>query len=237
MKCQNLNCNNQVEDTKLYKQKKTCSKQCSLELRMYNTRVTRIEKYGSVSGPARTQESIEQAKNTCLLKYGVENPSQSQSIKDKKMHTCMEHHGVENPLRSPILQNKGKNTKLERYGSETYNNRDKAKETMIERFGHDHAMQSPTEVEKLRQVFISKYGVDNPSQAQSVKDKKVATYIERYGVDNPSHSPELLKRIINNSYRKKIFIMPSGKEITLMGFEPVALSMLLNGSVRDTYGF
>jgi len=52
--------------------------------------------------------------------------------------------------------------------------------------------------------------------------------MERYGVDNPSHSPELLKRIINGSYRKKIFIMPSGKEIILMGFEPGALMMLLN---------
>jgi hypothetical protein len=246
MKCQNPICNNIISDVKSGYQRKTCCRKCLYELRTYNSQNTCLEKYGQKSATgtessnlaskktklekygSETYNNRDKAKETLNEKYGVDNISQIQFVKDKKIKTCLENFGVEHPGYSTDIKEKSKKTKLEKYGSETYNNRDKAKETMLERFGFEHAMKSANEVEKLKQVFINNLGVDNPSKLQSVKDKKKETCMLNYGVDNPSHSPELLKKIINNSYQKKLFIMPSGKQITLMGFEPGALQMLLN---------
>ena len=40
--------------------------------------------------------SKEKFKNTCLIKYGVENPSQLKDIKNKKEQTFLNHYGVNN---------------------------------------------------------------------------------------------------------------------------------------------
>ena len=78
-------------------------------------------------------------------------------------NTCMEKYGVKSATGLKQTNNVRKETLLNKYGSETYNNRDKAKETLNEKFG-----------------------VDNVSQLQSVKNKKKETCFRHYGVDNPT---------------------------------------------------
>ncbi len=58
----------------------------------------------------------EKVKNTCLLKYGVENPYQAEEIKEKIKQTNIDRFGVDNPLKNKELAAKvGKscsNTKM-----------------------------------------------------------------------------------------------------------------------------
>ena len=61
------------------------------------------------------------------------------------------------------IKQKTKRTLLERYGDSHYNNRNKCKQTCLE-----------------------KYGVVNPMSLDSVKDKIKETNIKRYGVEWPA---------------------------------------------------
>jgi len=70
-------------------------------------------------------------------------------------------------------------TKELRFGSASFNNREKAKETCIE-----------------------KYGVDNPMQDSSIKEKAKETCIEKYGVDNASKDPKIIEKIAESHFRK-----------------------------------
>ena len=165
MKCQNPGCNNSIPAVKSGYQKITCCRECQYELRTLNSQNTCMEKYGvkSIAGtPAvatkRRKTLLErygsenftnraQAKATLNELYGIDNISQLQSVKDKKVSTCLENYGVTNPNKSDVIRDRSKKTKLKRYSAETYNNRNKAKETMLEKFGFEHSMQSPAEVE------------------------------------------------------------------------------------------
>jgi hypothetical protein len=60
------------------------------------------------------------------------------------------------------------------------------------------------------------------------KEQFKKTCLKKYGVENPHQVPEIAEKSSKNNYRKKLYIMPSGKEITCQGYEPFALDKLLN---------
>jgi hypothetical protein len=53
------------------------------------------------------------------------------------------------------------------------------------------------------------------------------TCMERYGEDNPSKVPEIYERIVERLFSRKKFVFPSGREVTVMGYEPQAIERLL----------
>jgi hypothetical protein len=64
--------------------------------------------------------------------------------------------------KSKEMQLRLKSTRLSKYNDENFNNREKCKQTTLE-----------------------KYGVDNISKSEIIKQKKINTSLEKYGVDNP----------------------------------------------------
>ena len=60
---------------------------------------------------------------------------------------------------------------------------DKRKSTMVERYGVDHALQSPEIKSKFNATLMDRYGTDNLYSAFA--DQRKSTNIERYGTETP----------------------------------------------------
>jgi hypothetical protein len=73
---------------------------------------------------------------------------------------------------------KEKDTMIKRYGDPNFNNRKKAKETCIGRFGVEHQFQVKEVIEKSKQTKLQRYGNSSYNNIEKTKD----TNRERYGV-------------------------------------------------------
>lgn len=102
-----------------------------------------------------------------------------------------------------------KQTKLDRYGNSNYNNRDKAKETCLEKYGVDNPFK---DIENITQSYINSFGYDHPMHNPEIKakvrakmdyvsiQKKVKkTCLDRYGVDNAFKAAQVKGKIIKTN--------------------------------------
>lgn len=109
-----------------------------------------------------------------------------------------------------IVYKSVKTTKLERYGNVNYNNREKSKQTCLEKYGVDNLFKDK---DFIKQSYIESLGVEHPMQLSSVSHKMVEhtdyikrgekikqTCIEKYGVDNVSKAEEIKDKIRKNTY-------------------------------------
>ena len=66
-------------------------------------------------------------------------------------------------------------------------------------------------------------------------DRCRKTCLELYGEDNVSKVPEIFDKIQSSVFRRKHFILPQTKrELIVMGYEPQAITMLLqNGTIQE----
>lgn len=108
-------------------------------------------------------------------------------------------------LKSPSRIVNIKATKKERYGSETYVNAEKAKQTIIKRYGVEYTTQSQQMKEKSKQSKLEKYGDCNYNNLEKAKQ----TNIERYGVEYTSQAKSVIDKIQN----KKNLINPTLRDI------------------------
>lgn len=98
---------------------------------------TKISKYGDPNFNNR-----DLAKETVVTKYGVTNVSKNNEIKEKKRITYLCKLSVDNPMKNESVKHKGKQSKLDKYGDENFNNRSKAKNTMVLKYGVDNYSKS-----------------------------------------------------------------------------------------------
>ena len=102
-----------------------------------------------------------------------------------------------------ISSDLARKTKNEKYGSPTYNNREQAKNTCLEKYGVDNPFK---DVNKIKQSYIDKLGVAHPMYNACIKQQCISnrdykqscekgrkTYKERTGYDNPMKNPEVKK--------------------------------------------
>lgn len=108
---------------------------------------------------------------------------------------------------------RAKNTCKIIYGDENYNNREKAKQTCLEKYGVEHVMLLNETREKIKetsrtiygnenynnrnkykQTCLEKYGVEFSTQSESVKAKARETYLLHFGVDHPSKVPTIVSK-------------------------------------------
>lgn len=157
---------------------------------------TCIEKYGCEFSSQST-DIKNRIKKTNVQKYGVENAMQNKEIAKKSQKTKLsldvackkeisakrkktmkEKYGREssNPL-------KIKQTKKNKYGSENYNNREKAKETLLARYGVEHQsqMQTTTDKSKLRkqEIFLDIMAVKKSSLVPLFSKNQLVEYFDR----------------------------------------------------------
>jgi hypothetical protein len=94
---------------------------------------------------------------------------------------------------------KRKETCMEKYGVESALQskeiRDKGKKTCLKKFGVEYASQSKDIKKQIKQTCMEKYGVEHSSQSQNVKEKFKQTCMEKYGVDTPFQSEEIQEKI------------------------------------------
>jgi hypothetical protein len=84
---------------------------------------------------------------------------------------------VENPQQTEEIKIQVKQTKLEKYGDENYNNKEKSKETCLEKYNVEHIFQVEEFKDKAKQTRLEKYGDENYNN----RDKAEQTYLEKYG--------------------------------------------------------
>lgn len=119
----------------------------------------------------------EKLRETCLQRYGVYNINSSEEnryakaeqakqrtkadwdlIAKKRAETNIKRYGVSNTSVLASIQAKAAKTKAKRYGDKNYNNRSKAQNTCLERFGTEHYSQT---LEAITAIKFKKYYIDN----------------------------------------------------------------------------
>ena len=84
------------------------------------------------------------------------------------------------------IKEKTKRTLLERYGDSHYNNRNKCRQTCLEKYGVDNPMSLDSVKDKIKETNIKRYGVEWSAQNKEINQKTINTQIKKYGgVFNP----------------------------------------------------
>lgn len=78
----------------------------------------------------------------------------------------------------------------------------KSKDTMLRRYGVEHALQNKDILAEMHENNLHKYGVSNPMQNSEIKQKAVNTNLQKYGVENVSKS-EKVKSKIQSTFQEK----------------------------------
>jgi len=248
------NCANEFNKT--FRQLKNSENYCNICTKInqkYKLENTCLKKYG-VKSVFQSKTIRDNMTNSIIKKYGVDNVSKLKLIQLKKESTCMKNHGVkvsfqsseikeqikntfitnygvDNPLKSIIIKNQIKKTNLEKYGYENPQQsefiKNKTRKTCLEKFGVDNILKLESIINKRKQICIEKYGNEIPLKTDLGKQIMRQTCLEKYGVEYPNQVPEIAEKTAKNSYRKKIYILPSGKELICQGYEPFALDKLV----------
>ncbi len=139
--------------------------------------------------------SKKKARESNLLKYGVDNISKLDSIKDKKKETCLKNWGVDCNFKSDITKEKKKETYIKNWGVDNPSKsniiKDKKKNTTLDNYGVINPFQSEQVKEKIKETNLERYGVENPMMNDSIKELSKKSSFLKYGSDNYNKS-ELL---------------------------------------------
>jgi hypothetical protein len=151
--------------------------------------------------------------------------------KDKNKKTCLNKFGVDNPFKSSEIINKIKKTNLEKYGFENplqnKNIKNKAKQTCFKNYGVEYSMKSEIVKNKAKNTFFKKYGVNHYMLTLEIQNKIKETCLKKYGYENPSQCPIIADKKTKNSYNRKLYIFPSGKQEYIQDYENFALDKLI----------
>ena len=143
------------------------------------------------------------AKDTNLIKYGVEHPMMLGETQDKVKNTNLDRYGVEFLQQSNIIRDKSKVTNLIRYGFDSYSKTDefliKFKSTNLDKYGVEFPSQSEIIRNKSKETWISNLGVDNPSKSIDVRNKVKNTNLDKYGVEIPIKLDEFKHKTIKTN--------------------------------------
>jgi hypothetical protein len=252
-KCIN-NCQNEFNKT--FRQLKKIGGYCSIctkQNQKDKNKKTCLYKFG-VDNPFKSTEIINKIKKTNLEKYGVENPLQCELVNNIRKKTNLEKYGVEYPINSDIIQQKIKETNIKKYGFENQfkskeiqqkiketnikkygfknpfqneNIKNKAKQTCFKNYGVEYSMKSEIVKNKTKDTCFKKYGVNHHMLTLEIQNKIKETCLKKYGYENPSQCPIIANNKTKNSYNRKLYILPSGKEEYIQGYEHFALDKLI----------
>ena len=194
-----------------------------------NLRVRGVE-YASQSEDVKNKKIITTQKN-----LNVDNPSQHPDIKQKKIDTSRENRGFDYPMQDPKVREKGEQTNL-RVRNVKHAMQDplihaKQEQTCFDNNGVRHPMQSKEIQKKFNNTCFENNGTMWPMQSEEVQVKSRDAYREKTGYNNPSQNPDIHEKKIKNSYRRKRYILPSKKEIFILGEEPSFLDCVFSNNL------
>lgn len=152
--------------------------------------------------------SSDKRADTNLKKYGAANVFASDQIKAKIVAVNNERFGCNYPM-----QNKAIKAKMN--------------ETNKERCGYAYPINQPWVYEKIQATHTENHGAPFPLQSESIKEKMKANSQARFGTDHPCQNPDELKRRLKLMFRTKDYTFPSGRVDTVMGYEGMCITELL----------
>jgi len=127
------------------------------------------QKHCSISCSQKDKETLEKINKTRQKRYGITNFFQNKDIQHKaeinshsedanikKEQTSIKHYGVSNPMLYKEVIDKVQQTNLKRYGSKAFNI-NKAKKTMLGKYGYEYALQNKNFKEKQEKTEYEKW--------------------------------------------------------------------------------
>lgn len=120
----------------------------------------------------------------------------------------MHNYNIANntPEKNKARSDKAKATMLERYGAisytGTYEYKEKVRNTCLEKYGVDHHLKAKEVIDKRNGTVKEKYGVDNVFQSDEVKQKIAQTNVSKFGVANPGASKDVQTKVKEHNMSK-----------------------------------
>lgn len=138
----------------------------------------------------------------CCRECSQKDPEVKRRKKENTRKALIKKYGVVNAGQVPGSREKTKVTKKARYGSEKYNNPEKYKKTMLERYGVENPAKSEEIQERKKKTNLERYG--NVFPANSEHGRKIAkqTNLERYGTEWPQQNPEIKAKSVETSVKR-----------------------------------
>lgn len=129
---------------------------------------------------------------SCEEKYGpgITNPSHAKDVISKRKETFAN----KSPEIKAEERRKAKETMIKKYGdyyTRTEDYKIKSEKTSMERYGVRIGSMSEKVKMETKQRNLEKYGVDNPAKVKSKIEKARQTFLNNYGVSNPSYIKEV----------------------------------------------
>lgn len=149
-------------------------------------------------------------------RYGVDNVMQNSEIHNKAMQsrdiekfkasyksTMQEKYGVDNGFQDKGITERAKQTMLEKFGShhalKVDSCREKYKKTIRKKYKDDTLEWVGFNVDEIKaktsETNQTNLGVDSPFQSKAIQDKVKETVLEKYGVDHITKAPEIKAKI------------------------------------------
>ena len=97
----------------------------------------------------------------------------------------------------------------------------------MENFNVYNIFQNEDIKNKIKEDNMANHGVEYSSQREDIKKKIEDTNVVKYGYKNPMQNPEIAERCMKASYYKKEYTFPCGKIVSVQGYEPLALDILV----------
>lgn len=185
---------------------KCCNQQCGQQ----SSKCLRyLYKYGAFCNVCAVKQGVEKAKATFMENYGFPNPQQSPDIQAKTMETNIQRYGHANVMQNAEVRQKGQETNMERY---------KVK----------NPFQAEEFKDKSKETCKERYGFEFPTQSPEVQLKREETCMDKYGYPSHMQNPEIAERCMKASYYRKEYVFPCGKLVSVQGYEPQALDILVD---------
>ena len=170
-------------------------------------------------------------KETWNKKYKDGHPMKDEKVQAKMKQTYKDRTGYENPFANPEVIAQMKQTYKDKtgfeYSMQDPDVKDKVKQTNLKKRGVQCSLLDPEVEEKRRKTCQEKYQADYAYQNPIIKEKYKQTMKAKYGVENPSQNGKIAEKMLSSGLKRKDINTPSGKTISLQGYEPFAYSLLL----------
>jgi hypothetical protein len=203
-----------------------CNKKYNLE----KTRSKMMKNHGTIN-PMEVPGALNKIRKNNREKYGVDFYTETEEFKEKVKVTFLKKYGV-HPTKLKETQDKKRKTNKEKYGFEHALDNSEVKEksriTNNLKYGGNSSMCSDDTRNKSKETNRKNHGVDWYVQSEDFKKKFKQTMIANYGVEQVMHYTPSFEKSLNTSYKKKIFVFPSGRMEKIQGYEGFGLNELLD---------
>lgn len=185
---------------------------CSIKCGSIKAKESNLIKYGVDS--VNKLESIRlKTKNTTIEKYGVDHISKVTKIRDIKSEKMKEH--------SSLISERLKVFYLKLSDDDKNLINDKRTKTNLERYGVDNISKLDFIKEKIKSTCFDKYN-GFTYQSEDLMNKVKSTNLERYGFEIASKNEEIKNKTILTNLEK-------------WGFKYPSMSDVVKGKIKDTF--